>query len=345
MSPLSSNAQDDVDDTAMGDLSAPASPAVEKPPKTPPQPFNFGLLSKEMIGMKITHAADMDHRLDTLESRSLHLERVVGELCNAVPGFVPPPPPTRSATTTSQQHPPQNQSKPNLPPPQESRLAPSPPLISTSTQPKPQPTDHLVLINQLRIDLETERAQRLALEAQVKKLADRVNSLSTTMFAMVRGPSEARSQERLGTQQTVSVNASPSGKGASGLLTVPGGGDVGGGEEGRVSVFESDEDDDQEDEDDQEEGEGEGDDGDDAKTEVEEFKTPREERTPMMSFMAFGEGVRVVEDEGTEDEEEEEEVGGGGGNEEDDDDPNRKKAARTLSLGQLTLGKGQRVRV
>ena len=108
-----------------------------------------------------------------------------------------------------------------------------------------------------------------------------------------------------------------------------------------MSVFESDE----EEEDGPEEEEGDGDEG---KTEIEEFTTPREERTPMMSFVAFGQGVRVVEEEDEDEDEDEEEVGGGGGgagNEDDDDDPNRKKAARTLSLGQLTLGKGQRVRV
>ena len=86
MSPLSSNAHDDVDDTGMVDISAPESPAAERPPRTPPQPFNFGLLSKEMLGMKITHAADMDMRLGGLESRTLHLERAVDKLCSTVPG-------------------------------------------------------------------------------------------------------------------------------------------------------------------------------------------------------------------------------------------------------------------
>ncbi|KAL2161522.1 hypothetical protein VTH06DRAFT_8084, partial [Thermothelomyces fergusii] len=84
--PLSPDAQDDVDDPGAGDISAPESPAVERPPpKTPPQPFDFGFLSKEMIGMKITRAADLDTRLGTLESRTAQMERVVDRLCHAVP--------------------------------------------------------------------------------------------------------------------------------------------------------------------------------------------------------------------------------------------------------------------
>ncbi len=58
-----------------------------------------------------------------------------------------------------------------------------------------------------------------------------------------------------------------------------------------------------------------------------DFQTPREERPPL-SYGAFGEELRPDEDEDP-----------------DSDDPKRKKAARTLSLSQLTLGKGQRTQI
>ncbi len=90
MSPLSSNAQDDVDDTGMLDISAPESLAVDRPPKTLPRALQLWSLSKEMMGMKITHAADMDMRLENLEFRALRMERVVEKLCHAVPDFQAP---------------------------------------------------------------------------------------------------------------------------------------------------------------------------------------------------------------------------------------------------------------
>jgi hypothetical protein len=42
----------------------------------------------------------------------------------------------------------------------------------------------------LAAQLEVERAARQALEAQVRKLSERMNNLSTTMFAMVRDPAK-----------------------------------------------------------------------------------------------------------------------------------------------------------
>lgn len=88
-SPLSSDAHvnADVDDVGVADLSVPASPAVERPPDTPPQPFNFGSISKQMVGMKITQAVSIDTRIGTLETRTGKLERVVDQLCHVVPGF------------------------------------------------------------------------------------------------------------------------------------------------------------------------------------------------------------------------------------------------------------------
>lgn len=77
--------------------------AVDLPPKTPPQPFTFGDIASmnEMAGMKITHAASMETRIGSLEARTRRLEKVVTQLCNAIPDFRPhvetvpnrPPPP------------------------------------------------------------------------------------------------------------------------------------------------------------------------------------------------------------------------------------------------------------
>jgi hypothetical protein len=157
--------------------------------------------------------------------------------------------------------------------------------------------------------LEEERAARQALEAQVRKLSERLNTLSTTMFAMVRGPSESRSQERL----------TPSVGGNSPLLSPPKAIPVpqspqippplaaiersGGTPEIRTGVVNLEED-----------------------FTEDDFQTPHEDRPPL-SYGAFGEELRPDEDEG------------------DQDDPKRKKAARTLSLSQLTMSKAQKAQV
>ncbi|KAH7329281.1 hypothetical protein B0I35DRAFT_41266 [Stachybotrys elegans] len=60
----------------------------EQPPTTPLKPFSFGDI-KELAGMKITQAASMDTRISSLESRMRRMERVVTQLCNAVPNFQP----------------------------------------------------------------------------------------------------------------------------------------------------------------------------------------------------------------------------------------------------------------
>ncbi|AEO53944.1 hypothetical protein MYCTH_2053975 [Thermothelomyces thermophilus ATCC 42464] len=362
MSPLSSNAQDDVDDPGVADTSAPESPATERPPKTPPQPFNFGLLSKEMIGMKITHAADMDTRLGNLESRALQLERVVDKLCQAVPGV--------KRSVDSKDLPLAAGSRPSLETETQSQVSAGDcPVYTSSLRPPPalknkvqtttsRPTSSSTLrgatsvpalnraaandagtaslddlVAKLRADLEAERAARQILEAQVKKLSDRLNTLSTTMFAMVRGPSESRSQERL---------ASHSVGGSSPLLltpktTVPAPPPL---PQEPLSVFESDDDDDDDDDGGKEEAElppsksrGKADAGE-GRRGVVNSRAPREEPAPIVTYGAFGEELR--EDDG-------EDGDGDGGDAADDQ--KRKKAARTLSLSQLTMGKGQRTKV
>ncbi|KAK4128839.1 hypothetical protein N657DRAFT_676568 [Parathielavia appendiculata] len=410
MSPLSSNAQDDVDDTAMADVSAPDSPAVERPPKTPPQPFNFGLLQKEMIGMKITHAADMDTRLVNLESRTVQLERVVDHICHAVPGFKTPagqvdmsqpgssrrsiepdacsqvlsgeyPANTGSLYPTSPSVPQAKAPIPSATPLASNRPAsgstargaasfPTPghgPSTTTpNTDTKTTRKDVNEVIAQLRADLDAERAARQALEAQVKKLSERVNTLSTTMFAMVRrAPSELSrsSQERLGqpgSSSSMALGSSPPKGCSSGLLVVqsapapapafmllP---------QEQLSVFEE-----TDDEDDDENGEGGDTEGriekkrqesssltapggleEEGEITEDDFQTPREEGTPfVVGYGVLGEDLGPVEDDGDDDgrEEGEEEE------EEEEDNLRAKKAARTLSLSQLTLGKGQRTRI
>ncbi|KAL2017721.1 hypothetical protein VTK56DRAFT_1746 [Thermocarpiscus australiensis] len=404
MSRLSSNAQDDIDDAGMADVSAPESPAVERPPKTPPQPFDFGLLRKEMVGMKITQAADMDIRLGNLESRTSRLERLVDQLRHAVTGVggafggtmraeVEPPSRDNSkdaARPSSSRRSLETDSRSqvsfgeaptyvaSLHPPSSSASRAHPPVTTTASpalrSPANRPTstatlrgagattpqdDHL-MVSQLRKELEAERAARQALESQVRKLSERVNTLSTTMFAMVRRPSESRSQERLGLASSSSVVVGGGSGGGSPLLQaqaqaqqpktllVPPPQ-----RQEQLSVFETDDDDEEE----EEETEGgsrkrgssslssssaqakQGPENEEGEFTEDDFQTPREDRT-QLPYGAFCEGLRP----GDEDEDEEGD-GGDGDEDEDEDDPKRKKAARTLSLSQLTLGKGHRTRI
>ncbi|KAK4190556.1 hypothetical protein QBC35DRAFT_377690 [Podospora australis] len=423
MSPLSSNAPEDIDDTGVVDISAPDSPAVEMPPKTPPQPFNFGLLSKEMIGMKITHAADIDTRLAGVESRTHKLERVVTQLCHSVPGFkgpfsddsssqterlskkpvqssfaftsgIPPaipaiyspipaamkeaPRPSSSrpsletADTQSQisfgdghtfigsLHPPsssatQPQSLTATAPPVTEPVAPAP-----VTQQLNRPTSTSTVrgvaslptlrheadtaggsddttISQLRAELEVERAARKDLEAQVKKLSERLNSLSSTVFAMVRGPSESRSQERLTPSMSSVGGSSPLLPPPKTLIVPPPPPPE------QLSIFEESEDEDEEENDEKESKQDarrqatssptKTDGTEDLAEGEENFQTPREEfLRPPLSYGAFGEELRPDDDDDDD-------------GHINDDDHKRKKAARTLSLSQLTLGKGQRAQV
>jgi len=91
MSPLSSNAPEGDETTGALDVELPAGPDAEKP-KTPPQPFTFGSMASmgEMAGMKITQAASLETRIGSVEARMRRMERVVTQLCNSVPGFSMP---------------------------------------------------------------------------------------------------------------------------------------------------------------------------------------------------------------------------------------------------------------
>lgn len=179
--------------------------------------------------------------------------------------------------------------------------------------------------------LEGERAARQALEDQVRKLSERMNNLSSTMFAMVRDPAKSKSNERLRPQTATSAsvpsnnthlapisvntnrvapNVDPSSKAQSIF-----------GKDSRFSsvtnspAVEA---------------------ADDEFSEA--FQTPREEPgatpnpqqyEPFGGVDEFGGVVAQSPVEGDEDEA----------------DLKRKKAARTLSLSQLTMGKGLPTRI
>lgn len=312
LSPWSSNAHDDVDRDADGqaDSSAPASPAVEQPPpQTPPEPFNFGSLTNQMIGMKITQAASIGSRIETLEARSQSLERAVGQLSRAVPGFDwPPTEPSQGVA-----------GKPRRRQSVDTAMAPPPAARSLSNSTVRGLTmcgdAHVETRRTLMEQLDAERAARRALEAQVRKLADRLNALSATMYAMAGGPSKSRSQEGLAAP---SPNLGrPSKSALSSRLSPPSAVPTPAyAPDGPMPKLHADG--------------GEDVDEDDM---GESFQTPREEVAPH-PYGAFGEDFRANE------------VGHDGDDDDDDDDddmdddPKRTKAARTLSLSQLTLGKG-----
>jgi hypothetical protein len=83
LSPLSSGPQEE-QSPAQADMSE---PTPNLPPKTPPQPFEFGDLTimNEMAGMKITQAVSLDTRIGSLEARMRRMEKVVTRLAHAVP--------------------------------------------------------------------------------------------------------------------------------------------------------------------------------------------------------------------------------------------------------------------
>lgn len=91
LSPNSSTINNDDTGVADVDMEIPADSSEQISPKTPPQPFNFG----PMVGMKITQAAGLEDRIAALEVRNQKLERLVSQLFQVVPGvhnYVPDTP-------------------------------------------------------------------------------------------------------------------------------------------------------------------------------------------------------------------------------------------------------------
>ncbi|PKS06624.1 hypothetical protein jhhlp_007373 [Lomentospora prolificans] len=83
MSPLSSNAPEG-DDTGVVSVDVPTETEDAGHVASPPEPFQFGTLANmnEMAGMKITHAANFETRLGNLELRMYRMEKAVGQICN-----------------------------------------------------------------------------------------------------------------------------------------------------------------------------------------------------------------------------------------------------------------------
>ncbi|KAH8675735.1 hypothetical protein BX600DRAFT_507947 [Xylariales sp. PMI_506] len=301
-SPTSSQAND-FDHT--GNVSIDNTPLpAETRPRTPPQPFNFGPL----IGMKITEAASLEDRMAALELHNSKLERLVKDLFHVVPGaktlldtperYRPisgtynPSPPTsanpalyqvraeemrQSSSRQSNESFGDSHTFVNSGPPP--AMIPNRPtstatirgatsLPSLSREAAEPFTSHQYTT--LLALLETERAARQALEAQVMKLNNKLN-------LALRNPKKLE----------VRTDSAELPK----------------------SVFDHD--------DDENGAEWPGGDPDEL-SESEPFETPREERQ-QQEFGAFGE--QLLDEEA---------------------DESRKKAARTLSLSRLTLGKPSR---
>ncbi|KAI0383678.1 hypothetical protein F5Y04DRAFT_278304 [Hypomontagnella monticulosa] len=91
LSPNSSTMNNEATGTIEVDVETPAGSPQQLSPKTPPQPFNFG----PMVGMKITQAAGLEDRIAALEVRNQKLEKLVSQLFQVVPGvsnYVPDTP-------------------------------------------------------------------------------------------------------------------------------------------------------------------------------------------------------------------------------------------------------------
>ncbi|KAH9909334.1 hypothetical protein F4778DRAFT_225841 [Xylariomycetidae sp. FL2044] len=321
---------------APGILGAAAASAAELPPKTPPQPFNFA----PMIGMKITEAASLEDRMGTLEVQHQKIEKVVSQLFQIVSGVAEnPASPVAAAMVVPERSPP-----PVVP------RAPSAAAYTTAD------SSSIYQATATTSHQDFEPSLRYGGSSVSRRPSNESFGECHTFIGSI--PPSTRPDDARPTS-TVTV------RGAASLPTLlpPRGGDGGssGGAlltvdhyttlkalldteraarealESQVtklshqvsvmssrhhyrhrpdepldpasttaaySVFDHDDDDDEDDED------------LDVDTESEAFKTPREEGMPQSHFGAFGEELRVQEEDGS-----------------------RKKAARTLSLSQLTLGK------
>ncbi|OTB07546.1 hypothetical protein M426DRAFT_240045 [Hypoxylon sp. CI-4A] len=91
LSPNASTVNNDDPGTVDVEPTTPVEPSQEVSPRTPPQPFNFG----PMMGMKITQAASLEDRIASIELRNQKLEKLVSQLFQVVPGvnnYVPDTP-------------------------------------------------------------------------------------------------------------------------------------------------------------------------------------------------------------------------------------------------------------
>ncbi|KJZ79051.1 hypothetical protein HIM_01824 [Hirsutella minnesotensis 3608] len=88
LSPLSASTTHEADDVAIFPTDEAEALAAENQPKSPVKPFIFGDIQtmKEAVGLKITEAASLDSRINTLEGRMNRLEQLVTELAKSLPG-------------------------------------------------------------------------------------------------------------------------------------------------------------------------------------------------------------------------------------------------------------------
>ncbi|CCF43682.1 hypothetical protein CH063_03137 [Colletotrichum higginsianum] len=307
---------------------------------TPPQPFSFGNLAhmNVMAGMKITQAASIETRIETLEERMHRVEDVVTQLCNSVPGFqmhinhpqrpAPsvPGPELSTQTTNSVLNPALRQlSRQDAPP--ASRYSSSAHSRDSHTSFGETPT----YVGSLQLPASMNRPTSnstirgvisLPAISHVETSSRTTDTFTADHYTMLLAlvETERASRQALESQvkkltRRLNMISGPGGHGRISLQMEP---PPTAKSFGSVSAFDQDLSDDDEASsrnrrilaEDSGVGTGPGD--DDSYSEV--FATPREEQSH--GYGAFGEELR-----------------------DEDEDPQRKKAARTLSLSQMTLSK------
>ncbi|KAI8632548.1 hypothetical protein F5Y19DRAFT_367735 [Xylariaceae sp. FL1651] len=277
----------------------------EAQPTTPPQPFTFG----PMVNMKITQAVSLEDRVAALEAQNQKLERLVSQLFQVVPGVsnypgatnhpLPAAPMVLSATYAATSSATANSPTPHVTEPSSSRY-------SMSRQSNESFEDGKTFIGS--IPPSTAAAPRPLSNATIRgatSLPSLPRDISGTFTPDHYTTLKALLDAERAARQTLEIRVTKLTHMVDMMSRTTHKLDTNSSAVyANVSTFEHDDD-----EDDGEPLSASIDDSSDA------FKTPREEK-PAHDFDAFGEGLPDEVDEGS-----------------------RKKAARTLSLGQLTLGK------
>ncbi|KAI0512560.1 hypothetical protein F5B22DRAFT_648663 [Xylaria bambusicola] len=273
---------------------------VAQPIRTPPQPFNFGPLHT----MKITQAASLEDRVATLEVQNQKLEKLVSQLFHVVSGIdseaLSPTAPFASHHRTSSTAV-QTSSHHNLPP----DAGPIPSGYSVSEQSNVSFEDEQTFIGSVHPS--TREAPRPISNVTVRGAA-----------SLVRDPSGAFTPEYANTLQ-VMLDTERAARHALELRVTKLSHTIdmmslamdklGANPPAPMNISVFDHDDDDDDDDDMGPPSASIDDDSEA------FKTPHEEQ-PVHDYGLFGDDVPDEADDGS-----------------------RKRAARAISLGQLTLGK------
>ncbi|MBE3042305.1 hypothetical protein IMZ48_06940 [Candidatus Bathyarchaeota archaeon] len=343
-SPLACNVPE-ADDGGTAAADTPVDAASSERPKSPPEPLNFGSIANinAMAGMRITHAANLDNQLGALEARMRRMEILIARVRNAVPepespvfGRGPPRSVPRASNATlaypssAPTDPPlyRSESRDEVPTVEYSNSRPSEDtqfsfdeasVFRGSLHPPPgshtrRPTSNSTIRGATSLPM-------LSREANGPLTTDHYTTL-LTLLETERSTRRALEDQVRRLTHTVDVLTKRSEAGI--LLDPPPTARSFGGQ----SAFDDDTTDDGNGGSErntprrkppklEDSGIAPGLEDTDDENAGETFLTPREERT--LGFGAFGEELR-----------------------EDDEDGNRKKAARTLSLSQLTVAKGQR---